>query len=125
MEINKLKDVVFCNEKDSVVEVAQILRDTKQRHLIVVNDLKEPLGIISTVDINNRVVAEKKDFESISAADIMTKPIETIDIDLSYDEAYQKMVGKNIYSIPVTKDRKLVGSLEFNQIFLKAKEQLR
>jgi len=53
--INKslLTDVVFCSENDTVLEVARILRDTRARHLIVTDSKKKPLGIISTVDINN------------------------------------------------------------------------
>ena len=114
-----LQDVVFCNEKDSVLEVSRVLRDTQNRHLVVVDSKKKPVGIISTVDVNNRVVAEGKNPSTTLAKDIMTKPIETVDISVTCEEAYQKMIKKGTYSIPVTEKDKLIGSLNFDQILRK------
>jgi len=119
---DKLNDAVICKEKDSILEVSRILRDTGRRHLIVVNDALEPLGIISTVDINNRVVAEVKDPANSLALDFMTKPIEVVSIETSYEEAYEKMISKGTYSIPVVEEGKLIGVLDFNRLFGKAKE---
>ena len=123
--INKeeIQDAVFCKEKDTVLEVSKILRDTQSRHIIIVNENLKPVGIISTVDINNRVVAEGKNASSLKALDIMTKPIETVELDSDYNEAYRKMIGKGTYSIPVTKDGKLIGLLGFNQLFSKISEK--
>lgn len=112
-----LHDVVFCKETESVLDVSRILRDTRARHLIVTDSKKKPVGIISTVDINNRVVAEGKNASNLTAKDIMTKPIETVDVSASCEEAYQKMVEKGTYSIPVTEKGQLIGSLSFNKIF--------
>lgn len=118
----KLNDTVICKEDDSILEVSRILRDTRSRHLIVVNKDLKPIGVISTVDINNRVVAEKKDIENTKAISIMTKPLSTIDINETYDEAYKRMIDKGTYSIPVTDNGKLIGTLDFNQIFARKPE---
>lgn len=112
-----LHDVVFCKEDDSVIDVSRILRDTRARHLIVINSKKNPVGIISTVDINNRVVSEGKNASNLKAKEIMTQPIETVDISSTCEEAYQKMILKGTYSIPVTEKGILIGSLSFNKIF--------
>lgn len=114
---NLLQDVVFCNDDASVLDVSRILRDTRTRHLIVVNEKKSPIGIISTVDINNRVVAEEKNSSTLKARDIMTKPIETVEVSSTCEEAYQKMVSKGTYSIPVTENGSLIGSLSFSKLF--------
>ena len=76
-----------------------------------------PVGIISTVDINNRVVAEEKNSSTLKARDIMTKPIETVEVSSTCEEAYQKMVSKGTYSIPVTENGSLIGSLSFSKLF--------
>ena len=117
--INKeeLQDAVFCKEKDTILEVSKILRDTQSRHIIIVNENLKPVGIISTVDINNRVVAEGKNASSLKALDIMTKPIETVEVSSTCEEAYQKMVSKGTYSIPVTENGSLIGSLSFSKLF--------
>ena len=57
--INKghLTDAVICRENDDVLEVSRILRDTQRRHIIVLDKNDGPIGVISTMDINNRVLA--------------------------------------------------------------------
>ena len=122
MEIDTLRQVVICKEEDDIVEAAKILRDTRQRHLIVVNSEKEPLGIISTVDICNKAVCEEKNPKELKAKDIMTAPIKTADFNDSYEEAYEKMIGGDLLSIPVTNEGKLVGVLNFDRVFEKIKE---
>jgi len=119
IEKNKLNDAVICKEDDSAFDVSRIMRDTQNRHIIVVDNELKPLGIISTFDINNRVVAEEIDPKSIKAKDIMTFPIDSVEISESYEGAYGKMVKKGTYTIPVTENGKLIGILDFNLIFKK------
>lgn len=116
---NLLQDVVICRKNDTILEVARILRDTKSRHLIVVDEEDKPLGIISTVDISNRVVSEELNSAETSAEEIMSKPIEVVDVKESFEDAYKKMSEKGTYSIPVVENHKLIGSLSFNQLFYK------
>lgn len=120
---NKLLDAVVCDENCSILEVSRILRDTKSRHLIVVDEKLKPLGVISVSDINNRVVSEELEPSETSASKIMTKNIDVIDVKESYDVAYKKMVARGSYSIPVVENGKLVGLLDFNQLFGKLKEE--
>lgn len=117
-----INDAVICKEDDSVLEASKILRDTQSRHLIVVNKNLFPIGIISAVDINNRIVAEEKDPGFLKAAQIMTKPILTVDISSTYQEAYEKMISMSTYSLPVTENKKLIGILGFNILFKKVCE---
>ncbi len=119
IEKEKLDDAVICKKDDSALEVSRIMRDTQTRHIIVVDNGLQPLGIISAFDINNRVVAEEKDAKNIKAEGIMTKPIESIDIKIGYDEAYKKMIELGVYTIPVIDKGKLVGILDFNFLFKK------
>src|SRR3989344_6985146 len=109
-----LVDAVICNKNDTALEVSKILRDTQSRHLIVVDEKIKPIGIISTVDLNNRVMAEEKNPKKLKAEEIMTKPILSIDINATPDEAYEKMIERGTFSIPVVEKAKLVGVLEFN-----------
>ncbi|MBI2052283.1 MAG: CBS domain-containing protein [Candidatus Sungbacteria bacterium] len=96
------------------VEVAKILRDTQSRHLIVLDNQEKPHGIISVVDINNRVVAAEKNPAALKAKDIMTKNILVVPCTIELAEALQKMSEKNISSLPVVDEKnKLLGVLEF------------
>jgi CBS domain-containing protein len=119
MKMNReiLHDAVICKENDSVLEVSRIMRDTKTRHIIVVSKKMEPLGIISPFDINNRVVAEGKDAKSVSAKDIMTKPIETIELSATFEQAAEKMGALETFTLPVVENKKLIGILNYSVVY--------
>jgi len=107
----KLKEVLSCDKYENLVEVAKILREKHQRHMIV-TDKKKPIGIISTTDICNRLVAENKNPMKTKAEEIMTAPILTKDINENLTQAYIEMIKENIFSVPITEDEKLKGTLE-------------
>lgn len=112
-----MTDAVVCRQKDSVLEVAKILRDTQRRHLVVLDAHDRPVGVISSVDVNNRVVAEEKDPKAMKAEEVMSKGVKVVSVDDSYDHAYRLMAEIGTYSIPVVKDGKLLGLLEFTRAF--------
>jgi CBS domain-containing protein len=112
-----LVDAVICRENNDVLEVSRILRDTQRRHLIVLDSKDKPVGIISTVDVNNRVVAEEKNPKQITAKDIMTKEPKVVSLQDTYEKAFQIMAELGTYSIPVVRDSKLTGLLEFKMAF--------
>jgi len=112
-----LIDAVVCRENDNVLEVSRILRDTQRRHLIVLDKEDKPVGIISTVDLNNRVLAEEKDPKKLKAKEIMTKSTKVVSIEDTYEKAFQIMAELGTYSIPVVRNGKLLGLLEFTRAF--------
>ena len=76
----QVKDCVLieafkCNENENVVEVAKKLSEVTLRHIFVADDNEYPVGIISVLDINNRVVAENKNLAETTAKDVMSAPI--------------------------------------------------
>ncbi len=117
MKIQKehLTDAVICREDDTILEVSRIMRDTQTRHILVLDNTDKPVGIVSTVDLNNRVIAEEKDPKVAKAKEIMTKNIETVSIENdTYERAFEIMASIGTYSIPVVREGKLLGILEFN-----------
>ncbi|MBU0957520.1 MAG: CBS domain-containing protein [Nanoarchaeota archaeon] len=111
----ELKKAIFCEKNNDIVSVAKKLKKEKQRHIIVV-DSKKPIGLISTTDINNRLVAENKDPKKTKAIDIMTSPILIKDIEDSVVETYTDLVKSNTYSCPVTEKGNLKGTIELRDI---------
>lgn len=110
----RLKEVLSCDKYENIVEIAKTLREKRQRHMIV-TDNKMPIGIISTTDINNRVVAENKNLMKTKAEEIMTAPILTKDINENLTQAYIEMIKENIFSVPITENQKLKGTLELKE----------
>ena len=82
---------------------------------MIVTDNKKPIGIISTTDINNRLVAENKNPMKTKAEEIMTAPILTKDINENLTQAYIEMIKENIFSVPITENEKLKGTLELKE----------
>ena len=114
IQFEDLTETIVCRENDTAMEVARILRDTNARHLIVLADENKPSGIISTTDINNRIVAEGKDIIKTKAKDFMTKDIVRISKSSELADAIVKMSERNISSLPVIDENsQLVGVLEF------------
>ncbi len=111
---NKLTKPVTCLANISVTEVAQIILKAGSRQIIVL-DNEKPVGLISATDIATRVVALKKDPEKLKAREIMTSPITTVDVETPLEKAFLIMIQKNTFSIPITKNEKLIGVLQFSQ----------
>lgn len=99
---------------DSVMKISRQLRDTKQRHIIILNK-KTPVGIISTTDINNRLVAEDKDASDTKASEIMTKNIVIKDANEELTPAYMHLIKSNIFSCAVMKGNEFVGMLDLKE----------
>lgn len=126
MKVNQceLIEPLTCNEDDAVPEVAKLLRKHQQRRIVVTNKEQVPIGIISTTDMNNKVVAENKEAEKLIAKDIMTSPIHIVcDINDKVSEIFNKMKEKNCYYCPVTKHDKVYGILTYGEV-VRATQQL-
>ena len=105
-----------CLETDSVVEVAKKLRTTTLRHIFVVDAKNFPKGIISVIDINNRVVAENKDANKLKAKDIMTTPVDIVSVGDDTDIISKDMIKKGRVMNPVVNENNMmVGIITLNQ----------
>ena len=106
-----------CGKETDVVEAAKLLRENRQRRLIVIDESGYPVGIVSTTDISNKVVADNKDASKLKAADIMTSPIYLVcDINDDANEIFKKMLHHETFFVPVLKDRKLFGVLTYGEL---------
>lgn len=111
-----LQHAIICKRKDTVLEVSKILRDTLSKHLYVVDDNFKPIGVISTIDINNRVIAEDKNPSEVLADEIKINDLEVVDIEVEYEEAFQKLIKIGTNSLPVVKDEKIIGLITIYKI---------
>jgi len=110
----KIKNAITCQANENIVIIAKKLRDGKERHIIVLKKDK-PIGIISTTDINNKVVAEKRNLDKTNAENIMTSEILIKDINEPVSKAYIKMIKDGLYSTIITENEKFKGILELRE----------
>jgi len=110
----KLTQPVCISKDSSIVEVANVLKEQKTRNIVICEDDK-PIGIVSSVDIVNHVVADGKDPRKLKASDIMTTPAFSCEASDDVRRVYFEMVKRNLFVCPVTKDGKLIGSLSMHE----------
>lgn len=105
---------VTVSENDSIIEVAKKLKHFQERRIYVLNNKKFPVGIISIVDINDRVVALGRDLKKTKAKDIMSYPLTLIaDINEPLEEIKKQMIQKDNYYVPVVQKGILKGLLTY------------
>ncbi|MBI4438676.1 CBS domain-containing protein [Candidatus Woesearchaeota archaeon] len=115
---------LFCGLGDKVVGVARKLRDAKQRRVVVVDGKGFPVGIVSTTDINNRVVAEGMDAAALKACDIMTSPLFLVcDMNDEVNDVFRRMVEHESFFCPVVKSKRLHAVLTYGEL-LRAVQQV-
>ena len=90
-----------CNVDETIVNVAKTLKENKQRRIIIIDEKKSPVGIISTTDINNKVVAENKDCNELTAANVMNKLYLTCECNDDLGDIYEKMIEHKSFFVPV------------------------
>ena len=74
----------------------------------VTDENGQVIGVVTELDLLKQVRAGK-DFERLTADDIMTKEPLTVDVDTSLKDVLTIMIEKNIIRIPVTDEGRLVG----------------
>lgn len=112
-----LLPVITVNLEDDAVSVAKKLHDFQERRIFVINEKNIPAGIISIVDINDRLVARGKDPKKTKAKEIMTYPLNLIaDINDSAEELLKKMIKQDNYYVPVTDKGVLKGLITYANI---------
>ena len=119
----QLLPVLTIKLEDNAVIIAKKLHDFQERRIFVLNKKKFPTGIISIVDINDRVVARGKDPKKTIAKDIMTYPINLVaDMNDSAQEILKKMIQKDNYYVPVTEKGVLKGLVTYASIMKSLKK---
>jgi len=94
----------------SVQEVVATMNKFDISSVIVVQE-ERPVGIITHKDIVSKIVQPRIPPDAVTAREVMSTPIITIDENASIEEAARLMTRKNIKKLPVVRDDKLVGIL--------------
>ncbi|TYA71631.1 DUF294 nucleotidyltransferase-like domain-containing protein [Seonamhaeicola marinus] len=118
---NYTEKPITCNEKATLQEAALEMCKHKISCIVVVNDKKHPLGIITNSDIKNKIATGKFPI-STNVTNIMTTPVITDTPGIIVANAQLQMIQHNISHICITKDgtpnSKLVGILTHHDILV-------
>lgn len=116
-----IRDVMTPNpetvtEKDSIRDVARIMKDS-DTGVVPVVDGKKIIGLITDRDIVVRGLAEGKNLENARVNELMTKSIRSVREDASVNEALELMSKAEIRRVPVVNsNNELVGIVSLGDI---------
>ena len=105
---------VFENES-TVDKIVQTMSDCDVDYVIVVQSRK-PTGIITERDVIVRMLTQGLDPKVVIARAIYTNPLVTIEETATVEEATKLMKEWNIKHLPVTRDGKIAGMLNYLDI---------
>jgi CBS domain-containing protein len=118
------KDVRVVRPDSSVKEVVATMNKFDIGSVVVVLG-ERPVGIITERDILRRIVEPCLAPETLTARQIMTSPVITIDENASINEAAKLMAKKRIKRLLVTRNNdELVGIITFTDIVTKVPDLL-
>lgn len=90
------RGVITVNMDTPIKETAKILVDEDISGLVVVAPDDEIMGVISEIDI---VKAFEKDWDELTAEDIMSSSVKTIEPEMTLDDAAKIMKELNIHRL--------------------------
>jgi CBS domain-containing protein len=104
------KNVVQVTPETSVRKAADVMAAEHVSSAVVCED-KKLLGIITEKDLARKIVAKGLDGDKITAKDIMTTDLVTIEPEKSLYDAMIKMNKKKVTHLPVVSNNEVVGIL--------------
>lgn len=117
----QIRDVMTANpecvsERDSLRDVARIMKD-RDTGVVPVVDGRKIIGLITDRDIVVRGLAEGKNLDNATAADLMTKHVRSVRDDASVNEALELMSSAEVRRVAVVdKNDELVGIVSLGDI---------
>ena len=116
-----VKDVmsspVFTIDEDSTVKEAARLMEEHELGCIIVNSKEgKPVGIITERDLVKRVLAKNARASKLSAKEVMTSPLITVDPDETLSDAARRMSDLKVRRLGVMYKGNLVGIISSKDI---------
>lgn len=112
--------VFFVRPADPISTVRDLMIDKRIRHVPVVDDDGELVGLVSERDLLRQVLAETEALpralrtdlhESLRVSEIMTRDVETADVEDELARAAEAMYESKFGCLPVLDGGRLVGIL--------------
>jgi len=113
------KGLITCPPTTSLGQVATLLTEHHVHSLIIADQVGTPLGIISDFDLlaGEWLSVDEESLNAmrkLTARDLMTVPIESVDADTLTGTAAKRMAEKNIHRMLVTEAGKPVGIISIS-----------
>lgn len=114
-------DVITISPSASVAEVAHLMRDEGIGALVVTDDERRPVGIVTDRDIVVSTIADHRNPDEMLVEDLMNKKVVnrkliSVNEDADVFEILRVLSKNSIRRVPVTKNGKLIGIVSVDDI---------
>ncbi len=110
------KDVITAARTDTVLALAEKLRQYRIGAVVIVNDGYSPIGIVTERDIVQALLLHREQTLNKLAKEIMTSPVIAVPPDESIDVAADIMTDRRIRRTLVVDNGRLEGIVSFKDI---------
>lgn len=112
--------VVYIDPESTVLEAITLMRRRYLNSLIVEKSENNPdYGIVTSTDICDRIVAQKRNPASTKVKDVMTTPLFSAAPDETIYHCARKMSDHNIHHMPVMDEtKKIIGMISATDFLL-------
>jgi CBS domain-containing protein len=104
LKVDQLKLIITCTPTHTIQQAAQMMATHNINTIIITNETRKPLGIITDSDFRRKVVAKEDIIKTKPVTAIMSSPVKTIKADISVAEIMLKMVSHRVNNLVVTED---------------------
>ena len=120
-----VREVDVADPDESAWQAAERMHQRCVGTLVVLNESKEPTGIITDRDLVQRVMAKALDPSTTAIHDVMTVMPKTISEDASIESAVALMRSGGFRRLPVVdSDGRLVGLLSVDDVLMLLAEEI-
>lgn len=103
-----MRTIVSIDSKAKAREAAKLMVEKRIGSLIANRD-GLPFGIVTEMDLVDKIVAGASDPSKVTVAEMMTAPLVTIDASAPLIDAARRMVEKRVKRLIVTEHDKIIG----------------
>ena len=96
-----MKEPIYASKDISVLDAAKLLDESDRGEVIILDDEKRVIGIVTERDIVRRAVAKGLDIKNTKLEDIMTKKVVVVLADADLGMVAKVMSSKGIRRVPV------------------------
>ena len=112
------EEVVTASPSTSLTELAKIMEEEDVGSVVIVEE-NRPRGIVTDRDITIEAVARGEDPTSVTAEDVMSEDLVTVDADSGIFDVIRTMEESNVRRIPaVDSDGDLAGIVAFDDLVI-------
>ena len=101
--VDPVRDVLTCSPNTTIRHAASMMSERNVGSILVVDDERRPLGIVTDSDLRTKVVGQGRDVSTL-ISDIMSSPVLTIDDQATLSSLIATVMKKHLHHFAVTED---------------------